>query len=331
MHRTSCRPSPCWKSRRHDSLRRGIRQNEGRRRSEKTRSVLDASVSGVPYVTIVLSLLFLVMTGTGLYSAVVDSQTRNREARAALSYLAARVHAADAAGAVSVGEGPEGAALLLRENADGETYETRIYLYEGALREEYGTADAALDPQDSERIVDAKSFSVEQVRPGLLVVSTEYGSADIALRSGLARMRRSRGGAAFYVETLLLVLFLLASLTVLVQILGAAKRTSREARELSTAVSIAQNAAELFAASGSREDFAALLGAEKTARGTLRAAYDVQGGWTEDETQGAYVLEAVLDETPRQAGEMRTAHFVVTAADGDTVLYELDTQKYIGG
>ena len=120
-------------------------------------------------------------------------------------------------------------------------------------------------------------------------------------------MRRSRGGAAFYVETLLLVLFLLASLTVLVQILGAAKRTSREARELSTAVSIAQNAAELFAASGSQEDFAALLGAEKTARGTLRAAYDVQGGWTEDETQGAYVLEAVLDETPRQAGEMRTA------------------------
>lgn len=116
------------------------------------------------FAIIVLSLLFLVMTGTGLYSAVVDSQTRNREARAALSYLAARVHAADAAGAVSVGEGPEGAALLLRE--------------------EYGTADAVLAPQDAERIVDAKSFSVEQVRPGLLVVSTEYGSADIALRSG---------------------------------------------------------------------------------------------------------------------------------------------------
>ena len=71
-----------------------------------------------------------------------------------------------------------------RPRGRGATYETRIYLYEGALREEYGTADAALDPQDSERIVDAKSFSVEQVRPGLLVVSTEYGSADIALRSG---------------------------------------------------------------------------------------------------------------------------------------------------
>ena len=101
------------------------------------------------FAIIVLSLLFLVMTGTGLYSAVVDSQTRNREARAALSYLAARVHAADAAGAVSVGEGPEGAALLLRMAA-----------------------------------FTWMMAPIEQVRPGLLVVSTEYGSADIALRSG---------------------------------------------------------------------------------------------------------------------------------------------------
>lgn len=60
------------------------------------------------FAIIVLSLLFLVMTGTGLYSAVVDSQTRNREARAALSYLAARVHAADAAGAVSRWGRPRG-------------------------------------------------------------------------------------------------------------------------------------------------------------------------------------------------------------------------------
>ena len=43
------------------------------------------------FAIIVLSLLFLVMTGTGLYSAVVDSQTRNREARAALFFFVARM------------------------------------------------------------------------------------------------------------------------------------------------------------------------------------------------------------------------------------------------
>ena len=79
------------------------------------------------FAIIVLSLLFLVMTGTGLYSAVVDSQTRNREARAALSYLAARVHAADAAGAVSVGEGPEGAALLLQRDVSYDENGQAVY------------------------------------------------------------------------------------------------------------------------------------------------------------------------------------------------------------
>ena len=79
------------------------------------------------FAIIVLSLLFLVMTGTGLYSAVVDSQTRNREARAALSYLAARVHAADAAGAVSVGEGPEGAALLLQRDESYDENGEAVY------------------------------------------------------------------------------------------------------------------------------------------------------------------------------------------------------------
>lgn len=144
-------------------------------------------------------------------------------------------------------------------------------------------------------------------------------------------MRKSRGGAAFYVETLLLVLFLLASLTVLVQMLGAAKRTSREAKELSCAVGIAQNAAELFAASGSKEDFVGLLDAAKAADGTLYAAFDAQGSPAESGTQTVYLLEAALDEAAQQAGVMLTAHFTVTAADRGETLYELDTQKYIGG
>ena len=46
------------------------------------------------FAMIVLSLLFLVCAGTEVYSAAVEGQAYNRQARAALSYLAARVHAA---------------------------------------------------------------------------------------------------------------------------------------------------------------------------------------------------------------------------------------------
>lgn len=134
------------------------------------------------FAIIVLSLLFLISAGTGLYRAVVDSQTENRRARAALSYLTARVRAADAAGAVSIGDGPEGDALLLRETAGDEVYETRIYLYDGALREEYALADTPLRPDSAERIVPLDAFSLTLEQDGLLVAATEHGEARVALR-----------------------------------------------------------------------------------------------------------------------------------------------------
>lgn len=133
---------------------------------------------------LVLSLLGLVRAGTGVYGIAVDGQRRADAARAALSYLAARVRAADAAGAVSVGAGPEGDALLLRETAAGEVYETRIYLYDGALCEEYSAAAQPLRPESAERIVALQEFSVQKAQADLLSVRTEYGAAHIALRSG---------------------------------------------------------------------------------------------------------------------------------------------------
>lgn len=136
------------------------------------------------FAMIILSLLFLVAAGTGLYSALVEEQTRGRQTRAALSYLAARVHAADTAGSVSIGAGPEGDALLLREKAGEESYETRIYLYDGALREEYVPADWPMRPESAERIAQLERFALTQERPGLLKAVTEYGEAHIALRCG---------------------------------------------------------------------------------------------------------------------------------------------------
>ena len=71
--------------------------------------------------------------GAQVYRALTAAQARNNASRAALSYVSARLRAADTAGAVALGAGPEGPALLLRE----EGYETRIYLYEGCLVEEW--------------------------------------------------------------------------------------------------------------------------------------------------------------------------------------------------
>lgn len=177
-------------------------------------------------------------------------------------------------------------------------------------------------------------------------------------------MHKLRRGVAFYVETVLLLLFLLLSLTVLVRMLGTARQLSREARQLSCAVRIAQDAAEQLAASDSREDFAALLGARQAEDGTLIQIYDAQGApaggapvshempaangapaedgaQSPDEApaedgarasgaaQAAYSLLCRVEETPHGPGILLTAHF--TVCNEDNILYELDTQKYLRG
>lgn len=167
-------------------------------------------------------------------------------------------------------------------------------------------------------------------------------------------MHKLRRGVAFYVETVLLLLFLLLSLTVLVRMLGTARQLSREARQLSCAVRIAQDAAEQLAASDSREDFAALLGARQAEDGTLIQIYDAQGAplvshemqaangaqatdgapaedgaQASGTAQAAYSLLCRVEETPHGPGILLTAHF--TVCNEDNILYELDTQKYLRG
>lgn len=70
----------------------------------------------------------------------------------------------------------------------------------------------------------------------------------------LATHRKSRpsrpmwSGAAFIVEALLLLVFLVASLAIFTQLFAAAAQKSAESDQLSRAVSVASNVAEQFAA-----------------------------------------------------------------------------------
>ena len=63
----------------------------------------------------------------------------------------------------------------------------------------------------------------------------------------------------FYVETLLLIVVFIAILLVLTQIFGLSKLRSGEAERLTNAVTLAGNAAEVFAEAESPEELAALL------------------------------------------------------------------------
>ena len=69
------------------------------------------------YLVLLGTVLVLAGVGGRLYGVLSDSRAANDARRASLTYVAARLRAADAAGAVRVESRPEGDALVLDDGA----------------------------------------------------------------------------------------------------------------------------------------------------------------------------------------------------------------------
>ena len=121
-------------------------------------------------------------------------------------------------------------------------------------------------------------------------------------------MNRHRS-MAFYVECLLLTVFLLALTAVLAQLFSAARAQALEARRLTDAQRLAQNVSEEFYAAENEEEFLRLAGLETA---------DDSGGQVErtGPSGETYRLSMELTERPHTAGRTVTLHLAVRAAGG---------------
>ena len=134
------------------------------------------------FALFVIALLLAVVAGTNVYRNLNDVRSGADEARLGLTLLDNNVRANDAADAIAAGTGPEGRSLVLVERLDSGTYETRIYRHEGNIVEEYALADAAYTPEKAVVICPSDVFDFSYGN-GLLTITTDQGSADVALRS----------------------------------------------------------------------------------------------------------------------------------------------------
>ena len=100
---------------------------------------------------------------------------------AAGGWITPAEQAADAEGGVILGEGPEGDMLILREGDSG--YETRIYCYQGELREELSRTGSALSPETAQTICGTETFSVARQDDGSLLITADGVRTAAALRS----------------------------------------------------------------------------------------------------------------------------------------------------
>lgn len=139
------------------------------------------------FAVITLFLLVALLAGMSAYRSANEMRTSADEMRLGLSLLSNSIRTNDVTDAVGVAEGPEGPALVLTEHLEGGSYETRLYLFEGHVMEEYTRAGSAFTPERAREVVESSRFEFEYA-DGLLTIYTDQGSACVALRS-------VRGGA----------------------------------------------------------------------------------------------------------------------------------------
>lgn len=140
-------------------------------------------------------------------------------------------------------------------------------------------------------------------------------------------MRDKHKITAFYMEMLVLVLVFIGVILLLSQVFVSAKEESAQARLLTKAVRLAENAAELIAGAESREELPELLGENGSAywaqEGVLLARYDAG---LQPDPEGELGLQVSWEE---EDGLCRH-QLAVSWQDGEPV-YELKTAVYRGG
>lgn len=110
-----------------------------------------------------ICILAVLLTGADAYKRLVQRQQESYAGRTVPQYIATKVRQADAKGAVRLGDFGGVESLELSEYLNGEEYITRIYCYDGSLKELYAAASGEFSPEDGESILEAEQvdFSLE--------------------------------------------------------------------------------------------------------------------------------------------------------------------------
>ena len=143
-------------------------------------SMIDLLFTLALFCVFCASALAVVLIGADVYTSTVRSMDRNYSTRTAVAYLAEKARQGDRAGALSLGE-VEGTQVLViaTQGADGGSYTTYIYYYDGAVCEQLLRAQDTPLLANGQRVVEAGGLEIEPLEDALwrvTVTGPEGGS-----------------------------------------------------------------------------------------------------------------------------------------------------------
>ena len=134
-----------------------------------------------------VSMLLTLALGARVYQGVQGRVADSAAQRVGLSYITAKLHAADTADGAAAGAFGGQDAVLLYQEIEGVPYVTALYVADGALRELFCENLDDFLPEDGEAIQPAQALAVKQAGSLLTLTLTESDgtaqTAQIHLRS----------------------------------------------------------------------------------------------------------------------------------------------------
>ena len=112
----------------------------------------------------------MVLLSARVYKGTVERLAEHNAARIAPAYVRSMLRADDETGGVTVDEEAGVTAVTLHNEYDGDQYLTRIYCYDGTLREWFSDAEREFVPDEGEVVCDCDGLTAS-VESGLLTVN----------------------------------------------------------------------------------------------------------------------------------------------------------------
>ncbi|MCR4622475.1 MAG: DUF4860 domain-containing protein [Clostridiales bacterium] len=128
----------------------------------------------------------MVVLGARAYKGSSDRLADHNAERVAAAYVRSMVRANDEAGVIRIEEVDGITALTMETTEEFDVYATRVYVYDGMLREWYAGSDVEFEPDQGEAVCKADEMRAE-MNGNLLAVFLRNGekwiTVDTALRA----------------------------------------------------------------------------------------------------------------------------------------------------
>lgn len=105
------------------------------------------------FAVFMVSVMLVLLTGADIVRGLSQRDQEGYDRRTAVQYVSTRVRQGDRQGMISVAPFGDGDALVLLQEIDDVLFETKVYCYDGYLRELFTEADSGIEPEFGEQLL----------------------------------------------------------------------------------------------------------------------------------------------------------------------------------